>query len=367
MKVLCNREKLREGLAVANGVIPAKSTKPVLENVCLVATDAGLELLGTDLEVSLRYTIADVEVSEPGTAVIPARVALDFIRDLSSENVTMELGNDENLTIQGGEDSCELVTVDPDEYPVISRFDTEGAFAIQGGNLTRLVGQTAFAAARDGGRYAMHGILTEIKGGELRMVATDGRRLALASTPVDVKKDSKDPAIIPTKGLQLFCRVIADPLDQVSLQFSPNQVGMKTPNAEVFARLIDGEYPRYSAVIPEETKNHVEVNAEMFSRKLRLVSNVTGDDARSVRLDIKKGEIEFFGRSAGRGEAHAQMEAAFKGAKTEIAFNPDYVLEGLKNCEADLVTLEFSERTSPGKFRLGENYIYVVMPITVEA
>lgn len=367
MKVLCNREKLREGLAVANGVIPAKSTKPVLENVCLVATDAGLELLGTDLEVSLRYSIADVEVSEPGTAVIPARVALDFIRDLSSETVTLELGDDDNLTITGGEDSCELVTVDPDEYPVISRFETEGSFSVQGGNLTRLVGQTAFAAAREGGRYAMHGILTEVKDGELRMVATDGRRLALASTPVDAKDGTGDPAIIPTKGMQLFCRVISDPLDQVSLQLGSNQVGMKTRHAEVFARLIDGEYPRYSAVIPEDTKNHVEVNAEMFGRKLRLVSNVTGDDARAVRLDIKKGEIEFFGRSVGRGEAHAHMEATFKGSKTEISFNPDYVLEGLKNCDADLITLEFSERTSPGKFRLGENFIYVVMPITVEA
>ena len=164
----------------------------------------------------------------------------------------------------------------------------------------------------------------------------------------------------------MFCRVISDPLDQVSLQLSANQVGMKTTNAEVFARLIDGEYPKYTAVIPEETKNHVEVNADMFERKLRLVSNVTGDDARAVRLNIKKGEVEFFGRSVGRGEAHAQMEASFKGAEAEIAFNPDYVLEGLKNCEADLVELDFSERTSPGKFRLGENYIYVVMPITVE-
>lgn len=213
----------------------------------------------------------------------------------------------------------------------------------------------------------MHGILTEVSEGELRMIATDGRRLALASTPIETKKNSKEPAIIPTKGVQLFCRVISDPLEAVSLQFGTNSVGMKTPNAEVFARLIDGEYPRYTAVIPEDTKNHVEVNADMFSRKLRLVSNVTGEDARSVKLAFKKGEIEFFGRSAGRGEAHAQMEASFKGPETEIAFNPDFVLEGLKHCEADLVTLEFSERTSPGKFRLGENYIYVVMPITVDA
>lgn len=370
MKLTCNREKLRDGLAVVNNVIPGKSTKPVLESVCLVATDDALELVGTDLECSVRYRIEDtVIVKEPGPAVIPARVTLDFVRDLSGDEVELSTSNN-NCFISSGEDTCELVTMDPDEFPVISRFAGEDTFTLQGGTFARLVNRTAFAAAREPGRYAMHGVLTEIQDGMLKLVATDGRRLALAEAPMNVRSDGRGlpsrPAIIPTKGMQLFCRVIADPLDQIQLYFGDNQVGMKTKNAEIFARLIDGEFPRYAAVIPKESRNIVEADAALLLKKLRLVANVTGTEARAVRLKLTKGDMELFGQSIGRGEAHARMDVDFKGEPAEIAFNPDYVIDGLKICEEGLVRLEFNEKTSPGKFRLGENYIYIVMPITVE-
>lgn len=367
MKVLCDREKLREGLAIANNVIPAKSPKPVLENVCLIATDDALELVGTDLEVSVRFRIEDVQVEEPGPAVIPARVTFDFVRDLSGETVTLAT-RDGNCIIESGDDTCELVTVDPDEFPVISRFKDGETVSMQGGSFARLVNQTAFAAAREPGRYAMHGVLTEVEDDTLKLVATDGRRLALASAPVDGSAAAgRPPAIIPTKGMQLFCRVISDPLDQIQLGFGDNQVGMKTRNAEIFARLIDGEFPRYAAVIPSEATNVMEADRELFGKKLRLVANVTGDEARAVRLKLDKDRLELFGQSAGRGEATAHMEVAFKGGEADIAFNPDYVIDGLKNCDMEAIRLEFNERTSPGKFRLGESYVYVVMPITVDA
>lgn len=365
MKVLCDREKLREALAVANSIIPAKSVKPVLENVCLVATDSSLELLGSDLDVSVRYRIDDVQVVEPGPAVVPARVTLDFIRDLVGETVTLET-NGRTCVITSGADSCELVTVDPDEFPVIARLPEGGGVALQGGTFTRLVGQTAFAAAREAGRYAMHGILTEVQDGALRMVATDGRRLAVASAPVDAPEPPTQPAIVPTKGMQLFCRVIQDPLDQVQLCFLGDQLGLRTSSAEIFARLIDGEFPRYEAVIPERTSHLLEADADLLARKLRLVSNVTGDDARAVRLRLQKDQLDLFGQSVGRGEARAHLEVVFKGAEAEIAFNPDYVLDGLKHCEGDTVRLEFDQKTTPGKFTLGESYIYIVMPITVD-
>lgn len=366
MKALCNREKLRDALAVVNNVVPAKSTKPVLENVCLVAMDNALEIVGTDLECSVRYRIDDVQVDEPGPAVVPARVTLDFVRDLSGDTVTLST-SESNCTISSGEDTCELVTMDADEFPVISRFGTEETIPLQGGTFTRLVGRTAFAAAREPGRYAMHGVLTEIENGMLRLVATDGRRLALAEAPIDARHAPAKPAIVPTKGMNLFCRVIDDPLDQVKLSFGENQIGLKTKKAEIFARLIDGEFPRYAAVIPRESKNAVEADTQMLMRKLRLVANVTGVEARAVRLRLEKGQIELFGQSVGRGEAHARLEADFNGDAAEIAFNPDYVLDGLKNCEDMHVRLEFNERTSPGKFKLGENYIYIVMPITIDA
>lgn len=364
MNVLCDRETLRDALAVVNNVIPAKSTKPVLENVNLVATDDTLELVGTDLEVSVRYRIEDVKVTDPGPAVVPARVTLDFIRDLSGETVTLET-SDGHCRITSGTDTCELVTIDPDEFPVVPRFGSERTLSIQGGQFTRLVQRTTFAAAREAGRYAMHGILTEVEEGALRLVATDGRRLALCEIPVEAQGSPK-PAIIPTKGMQLFSRVIEDPLDQVELHFDDNQVGLRTQRAEIFARLIDGEFPRYSAVIPKEVQYAMEADAGVLNQKLRLVANVTGSEARAVRLSLESGKLELFGQSVGRGEAHAHMEVDFKGDASEIAFNPDYVVEGLKNCESGVVRLEFNDKTSPGKFTLGENYVYIVMPITID-
>ncbi len=366
MKILCDREKLSTALAIVNTVIPSKSTKPVLENVCLVAKDDTLELVGTDLECSVRYGVEGVRVVEPGPAVVPARVTLDFVRDLSGETVDIST-TEGNCVISCGDDRCELVTIDPDEFPVISRFGDEQTHSIQGQSFTKLVNRTAFAAAREPGRYAMHGVLTEIEDGTLKFVATDGRRLALSSVPLETKGTVKKTAIVPTKGLQVFIRAITDPLEQIQLFFGENQVGLKAKNAEIFARLIDGEFPRYAAVIPKDSRNLLEADPSLLTKKLRLVANVTGNEARAVRFKLAKNELELFGQSVGRGEAHARMDVEFKGDPSEIAFNPDFVLDGLKNCEAALVRLQFNEKTSPGKFTLGENYVYVVMPITIDA
>ncbi len=369
MKVLCERERLREGLTVATSVIPLKSTRPAVENVCLVATDHALELVGTDLDVAVRYRIDDVKVEEPGTVLVPARVAADFVRDLTGDTVQLRTKG-ETFLVESGSDRCELTTVDPDEYPVVARFSEDGSVPVLGSTFTRLVSRTSFAAAREQGRYAMHGILTQVEGDTLKMVATDGRRLAVATSAFEADATGAAPkasrAIVPSKGMQLFCRVIDDPLEQVRIHFGENQFGLKTSKAEVFARLIDGEFPRYTAVIPASTENLVEVETELLIRKLRLVANVTSADTRAVRLSLDKGKMTIFGRSAAMGEATTELDVEFEGKAGDIAFNPDYVIDGLKNCELERVRLEYNEKTSPGKFTLGENYIYIVMPITID-
>lgn len=365
MKVLCEHDRLREALQVVSSVIPVKSTRPAIENVYLAATDDALELVGTDLEVAVRYRIEDVKVEDPGTALIPARVASDFVRDLSGETLMLETRGD-SFHIENGADSCELTTMDPDEFPVVARFPDGEGLQLLGETFTRLVQRTGFAAAREQGRYAMHGILMQVQDDSLEMVATDGRRLAVASSPIEETGTAGSRAIVPTKGMQLFCRVIDDPMERISLHFGENQIGLKTAKAEIFARLIDGEFPRYQAVIPAETENRVECPADLLGQKLRLVSNVTSADMRAVKLSIDKGQMTVYGRSAAAGQATAHMEVDFKGSPSEISFNPDYIIDGLKNCELEAVRLEFNERTSPGKFTLGENYIYIVMPITID-
>ncbi|MEW6074154.1 MAG: DNA polymerase III subunit beta [Planctomycetota bacterium] len=368
MKVLCERESLREALSIATSVIPSKSPRPAVENVCLVATDDALELVGTDLDVAVRYRLEDVKVEEPGTTLVPARVTADFVRDLTGETVSLQTRGDVFL-IESGTDHCELGTSDPDEYPVVARFAAEGTVGIQGRNFARLVSRTSFAAAREQGRYAMHGILTRLSDDALEMVATDGRRLAVTSCPLEgegARSGAKTTAIVSAKGIQVFCRVISDPLEQVKIHFGENQFGLRTAKAEVFARLIDGDFPNYAAAVPASCTNVVEANTQLLHQKLRLVANVTSHDTRAVRLSIDKGSLTIFGRSAVTGEATTRMDVDFRGTPGEISFNPDYLIEGLKNCEGETVRLEFNERTSPGKFTLGENYVYVVMPITID-
>jgi len=366
MKVTCDREKLREGLAIVNSVVPSKSTKPILENVYLVATDRALELVGSEQEVSVRYRIEDVTVEDPGPALVPARVAFDFVRDLSGETITLDTGSGTRCIVTSGSDQCELVMADPEEYSVIPRFDEQGSTSIQGGNFTRLVGRTAFAAAKEPGRYSMHGLLVLLGDDRMTVIGTDGRRLSKISTAVDTRGAAAQSAIVPTKGMQLFCRVIQDPLDQVRFVIRDNQVGLRTKNAETFARIIDGDFPRYETVIPAHCSHALEADPELLARKLRLVANVSGDDQRAVRLRARSGELELFGRATGRGAATANLEVDYKGEDTEIAFNPDFVLEGLKNGDSDRVRLEFENRSSPGKFVLGEDHIYIVMPITFD-
>ena len=141
MKATCDRDALREGLAIICGVIPTKSPKPILSNVCLVATDDQVELVGTDQEVSVRFKLDRVEVAEPGPVVIPARTAFDFVRDLSGETVTIST-DETRCTITSGEDSCELVVADADEFPVVLA-STNKVPSASKEVLSRLVGRTA--------------------------------------------------------------------------------------------------------------------------------------------------------------------------------------------------------------------------------
>jgi DNA polymerase-3 subunit beta len=384
MKVTCNRERLREALAVVNNVVPIKSPRPAVENLLLSATDGALELVGTDMEVSIRFRIlggSGVDIAETGTALIPARVASDFVRDLDCELVVIE-ANGDRCAIRGGDDHCELPIIDPEEFPPIMRFESKGAFALQGGTFSKLVHRTIFAAAKEQGRYAMHGVLIELAEDAIKFVATDGRRLAITKSPLDTRALPPRRAIVPTKGLSLFSRVVREPLANIEIQFTENQMGLKaravvlpdseggeprvTEEIEAFARLIEGEFPKYTTVIPNSSENSVEAETDLLTRKLRLVANVTSAETRAVKLSFGKGELEIKARSPARGEASARLPVEFKGKPVDIAFNPDFVLDGLKNCEMTPVRLEFRDRQSPGKFKLGEDYHYVVMPITVE-
>ena len=367
MKVLCSRERLREAFSVVTSALPMKSTKPVLQSVRIEARKGRVELSATDLEVGVRFGVDEAQVETEGVVVLPS-AAGDFIRDLADETVTL-LSEGANCHIRGLSDACQLVGADPEEFPRIPEFEEKDAVEIPAAEFAEMARRTSFAAAREMGRYAMNGILLELGAETARMVATDGRRLALAEKGIGRGPKSPVAAIVPAKGVQQVLRSLDPGADAVGLSVSPGQIAFRTSRAQVFVRLLEGEFPKYSAVLPKECPSSVEFDRAKMYQKLQLVANLTADDSRSVRWTFLGESIQLTAASAGRGEARAELEAKVKlkgppGA--QISFNPDYILDGLKASVAEVVHLEFGDRDRPGKFLLGENYVYVVMPITLE-
>lgn len=359
MRLTIPRQPLREALSHVIQAVPKRAEKPILENVLLRASERALELLGTDLAVSVRCRV-HCEAEEPGVVAVNAHVLHDFVRDLDSESVTLS-GARATCFVEGDSAHCELATVDPEEFPTVREFGNASA-VVPSNAFARLVSQTAFAAAREAGRYAMHGVLVELTDGVLRLAATDGRRLALSSAEVDAK--AQRPAIVPPRALQMMARMGSGDVE-LDL-FDATWIAMRAGAREVFARQLDGEFPRYAAVLPQKSEHMLDLDIAEFVRTVALVSSVAGEDARAVWVQPLANNVELVCTSSGRGEARARMDATITGMPHGAAFNPDYVLDGIKRADGERFTMYLHDRTSPARFELGERFVYVVMPITLD-
>jgi DNA polymerase-3 subunit beta len=365
MKVLCDRDRLRDALSVVATALPTRTTKPILETVLLEANDNSLSLSSTDLEVAIRFTLTDLQVDQKGTCLVPAREASEFVRDLTDETVTLEVGKG-SVQILGKDDTCELALADAGEYPGLPEMKGGAQFQMRADHLAELFERTMFAAAKELGRFAMNGVRLELEKDRLRLIATDGRRLSLASRPLENPIKQTVTATVPTKAIAQFLRVLQGSQDLVTVTLTEDKASLHAKNATIVTRLLEGEFPRYQAVIPKEGKNHAELDTKTLTQKLRLVANLCSLEQPVVKFKFSGSALTLTATSPQRGEARAEMPATFKGTNAEIGFNPEFVLEGLKVSRRESIRLEFSEKGAPGRLSLNEDHDYVVMPVVNE-
>jgi len=365
MKVLCGRDQLREALTIAASAIPSRTTKPVLEAVLLEAHGNEITISATDLEIAIRYQLQEVQVEREGACLIPAKEATEFIRDLEDEAITLETSKS-SVRIHGKEDSCEISLADASEFPEMPTVTEGGGFELPSTVLETLIERTAFAAARESGRFAMNGVRFEVLQDRVRLIATDGRRLSLVEAPLAASGPEISPVTVPSKAVQQFVRLNNGQNVPVEIRVSSDRVSIKTARATIVSRLLEGDFPKYQAVIPREGKNYAECDAKQLAQKLRLVSHLAAPEQPIVRLKFTGSSLALTAASPQRGEARAEMPAVFKGVNDHIAFNPEFVLDGLKVSRRETVRIEFSDHASPGKFHLNENHEYVVMPVVNE-
>ncbi len=366
MKVKCDAKILADALGVVASVVPARSPKPVLANVKLAATDGSLELSATDLEVGIRRTIGDVEVSEPGEVLLPANQALNIVREATAK--TIELAAEERKCIISYEGATyDLPCDEPADFPEMPGFNDKKAVTIGAADLKSMIERTKFAAAREQARYALNGILFALKGETLKLVATDGRRLALVKGKAKNKGGVEAEPIIPTKAMDLLDRLMTNPEEKVQIEVGDSHVVAQTAAGTLYSRLVEGHFPSYDDVIPKDCDKTLTIAAPKLLSAIRRAALITTEESRSVRFSLKKNALTLSTQTLeGRRATVTAEGASYSAEAMDIAFNPDFFTDMLKVVGGDEINVELKDSTSAAVAKIGKEYVYVVMPVQLQ-
>jgi len=368
MKVICNRGALLEALNVTGNVVAARSPKPSLLCLKLTAADNTLTVAATDLEVAIRYTESQVQIEEPGEALLPADKLRDIVRESVDDTLAIEIAGD-TANIRGQDSHFKIFTQNVADFPPVPDFEGEGDFQLAGATLKSLIGQTLFAVAKESTRYAYNGVLIAVKNKKINFVSTDTRRLALARTDLaggeKLEKDGKS-VIVPAKALSLIDKLVTNPEEQVSVQVKENQIIFHTSSATLTSNLVEGQFPPYEDVIPKDADKKMISSTADFLSAIKRASLLTTEDSKGVRLSFTKKGLVVNSRSPDSGEATINFACKFEGADLVIGFNPMFMCDALKVVDNDEISLEMTTPNRPALLRGGSNFMYVIMPVNLQ-
>lgn len=363
MKLSINRAELADALTIASSMAPTRTPKPILQCVLIDAFDDYVRLSATDLEVGVRYNISQVEVEKTGSIAVSADKLGQIVRESKEEVLTVE-SVDSVCHVRGHDSHFQVNAHDAESFPPVA--DAEGDFDIEINleALRSLGDWTVFAAARENTRYAINGVLWEQKGNELTLVATDGRRLSKAVQPVQ-GGESEHTAIVPTKGMHLFARALSESGTTIGVKFTPGQILLKSARATVSAALLEGRFPKYEDVIPDDGDKTVEFDTQELLSAVRRAALLTNEESKGVRLAFTRGTLTLSSRAPEQGEAVITMPINYEGDEVDIGFNPVFLTDVLRVVSSDKIRFEFKEAARPGVFRMGDAFLYVVMPVNL--
>ncbi|MFG0306718.1 MAG: DNA polymerase III subunit beta [Phycisphaerales bacterium JB040] len=385
MKVICERGALLEAVNQISGVVAARTPRPQLTCVKMRASRAGgvgeLEMSATDTELSLTLRLGRVEVEQEGEALVPADKLRQIVSAEDNEPTLTIETDDDSCTIRGADAEFRLNTFSPADFPKIPGFkeiasgSAKAVFQTDTATLAALIGRTLFAAARENSRYAINGVLLNRDGKKLEMVATDGRRLALASsTLADKGKGESAHCIVPAKALSMVMKLMGDGEEPVHAAVTDTQAVFAMGDdpadsrAVLATNLVEGAFPPYEDVIPKDQDIKVGFDRDVLASAVRRAALLTNEESRGVRMAFNGSEksLRLSSRSPEMGEAKVDVGlASYNGSDIEIGFNPQFLTDALKVIPDAEVIIELKAANKPGLFRSGNDFVYVVMPVNL--
>lgn len=365
MKVICDRGVLVESLNLAGAVVVSRTPKPVLLCVKMTAEDGTLRLAATDLDVGLNLTINQVDVQDSGSVLIPADKLSAIVRESVDPTITIET-DAEAAHIRGADSHFKIFGQPVEEFPPVEGLKGDADFTITAGQLNDLIHKTIFATARETSRYAINGVLMERDGKKLAFVATDGRRLALARGNCSEAGAGTSSVIVPTKALNLLMKLLDDPSESVRVKVANNQVHFATESATLSSNLVEGNFPPYRDVVPKDQDKKAVFATDVLASAVRRAALLTNEESKGVKFSFATDELRLSSRAPEMGEAEINVPLeGFSGDRLDIGFNPYFVTDVLKVIDSNQVTIEFKAPNKPGTLKSGQDFLYVVMPVSL--
>lgn len=367
MKAVFDREALLHAFQIASSVLIKKTPKVVLKNVKLSANKKVTVLQATDLEsVGITIEVRGVQVEEPGDVLLSPDHAGRVIADCTSDEIRIEGGKD-GVEISAQFSNFELPGSDPDEYPTVQTFEGIKCHAIAAGQLAEMIRHTIFSVATESARYALTGILWELKEDHVRLVATDGKSLAM----VDGKGDSQNghattgTQVVPTKVMQLLAKSLGDRDEQVLVSFHPNHVLFKVGRTQIYGRLVEGRYPTYREVFPKKTLEKIPLPVGPLALAVKQAGICTDAEMDTgVYFHFEKGTLELRSSSSAKGKASVSLPVAYQGQKASACFDPVRVAEYLRVLNAeDEITLELVSNNTVSMWTAPGNFSFILVPL----
>jgi len=363
MKLNIQREVLLKPLQQVIGVVERRQTLPVLGNVLITATSKTVKLTATDLEVELQAQVT-VAVDEPGEITLPARKLLDICRALPDE-ASIELSiKKERATLKSGKSRFTLATLPASEFPVIDKIKKGRKFDLPQSELRNLIDRTSFAMAQQDVRYYLNGLMLEHGDGVLRVVATDGHRLAMCEQAVEAGEASEQ-VIVPRKGIQELHRLLEDSDQALQVEIGSNHVRITTRDLRFTSKLIDGRFPDYQRVIPKNPDKSLTIDREILRQALARTSILSNEKYRGIRLELSKNVLKIQAHNPEKEEATEELDVDYNSDTLVVGFNVTYLLDVLSVLDSETVELLLSDANSSVLIRKPghETCRYVVMPM----
>ena len=352
-----------KGISRVQGIITSKLSLPILSYILVKSEDQSLNVITTDLETSILTKI-EAQIKARGSVCLPTKKLTTLIREMPQEEIEVNVDEKFKTILRSGNCEFKISGLNPQEFPVFPEIKEAEVVLVDGLKIKEMIKLTSFAVSGEETSYVLNGVLVEFEGRKIKFVATDGRRLSLIEKELDSKTTFKEKVnfVVAIKTINELEKILDE--EEVKICFSENQVLFDLEHTKIISRLLEGKFPDYQQVIPPESESKLKIKREVFLDALKRANILTTLDYQAVELNITSKKLIITKQTPDVGEMKEEVDAEFEGKPLKIGFNPQYLIDVLRNLKEDVLEIEITHPEKPAVIRLPE-FLYIVLPVRI--